>query len=92
VLAWLSGAARALRHLGAAMERTGANTRRWPVAGVLLLALTITILAAQSSADIETARVGSGPADRIPNAPHNLSGISLGDRGSPWMSQSIRAD
>jgi hypothetical protein len=28
------------------MERTAANTRRWPVAGVLHLALTTAILAA----------------------------------------------
>ena len=74
------------------MERTAANTRRWPVAGVLLLALTTAILAATIfGRHIKTARVGSGPADRIPNYPHNPSGISLGDCGFPWMSQSIRA-
>ena len=46
VLALASGAARALRHLGAAMERTEAHARQWPVAGVLLLAVTTVILVA----------------------------------------------
>ena len=40
------GFAKTLRRLGAAMERAEAQARQWPVAGVLLLALTMAILAA----------------------------------------------